>query len=114
MGIDLGTTNSCVGIFGPNGIEIVPNSNGKRTTPSMILFGLKGKIEVGEAAMKSFGTAPTKVIYDVKRIIGRPRHDPKLQHHIKDCGLKIESDEFERILIEVNVGKASAKLYYPE
>ena len=112
MGIDLGTSNSCVGIWGPNGIEIVQNVNGKRTMPSMILFGPNGKIDVGEAAVEKLGSAPTKVIRDVKRIIGRPPHDPKLQGHMKNC--RVESDEFERAVILVPADKRPAKMYYPE
>ena len=80
MGIDLGTTNSCVGVWSPqtNKIEIVPNEKGNFTTPSIVFFAPNGQILVGDDAMMRFGDGTgEKVIHDVKRLIGRPWSHPQ-------------------------------------
>jgi molecular chaperone DnaK len=70
IGIDLGTTNSCVAVMEGNEAVIIPNSEGKRTTPSMIAFVDGGERKVGDPAKRQAITNPTKTIYSIKRFMG--------------------------------------------
>ncbi|BAV94416.1 molecular chaperone DnaK [Ichthyobacterium seriolicida] len=70
IGIDLGTTNSCVSVMEGNDPVVIPNQEGKRTTPSMVAFVKDGERKVGDAAKRQAVTNPTKTIYSVKRFIG--------------------------------------------
>jgi L1 cell adhesion molecule like protein len=75
IGIDLGTTNSCVAIWRNETIEIIPNSEGRRTTPSIIGFLPDGQRIVGDAAKSQAASNPSNTVYDVKRLIGRCVND---------------------------------------
>lgn len=81
IGIDLGTTNSCVAIWRNETIEIIPNSEGRRTTPSIIGFLPDGQRIVGDAAKSQAASNPSNTVYDVKRLIGRCVND---QDVVKD------------------------------
>lgn len=70
IGIDLGTTNSCVSVMEGNEAVVIPNSEGKRTTPSVIGFVEGGERKVGDPAKRQAITNPTKTIYSVKRFMG--------------------------------------------
>ncbi|MGA0829251.1 MAG: molecular chaperone DnaK [Flavobacteriaceae bacterium] len=70
IGIDLGTTNSCVSVMEGNDPVVIPNSEGKRTTPSMIAFVEGGEIKVGDPAKRQAVTNPHKTIYSIKRFMG--------------------------------------------
>ncbi|MGB0427723.1 MAG: molecular chaperone DnaK [Flavobacteriales bacterium] len=70
IGIDLGTTNSCVSVMEGNEPTVIANSEGRRTTPSMIAFVDGGEIKVGDAAKRQAITNPTKTIYSIKRFMG--------------------------------------------
>jgi molecular chaperone DnaK len=70
IGIDLGTTNSCVSVMEGNEPVVIPNAEGKRTTPSVIAFVEGGEIKVGDPAKRQAVTNPTKTIYSVKRFMG--------------------------------------------
>lgn len=70
IGIDLGTTNSCVSIFEGNEVIVIPNSEGKRTTPSIVSFS-NGEIKVGDSAKRQAITNPKNTIYSVKRLMGK-------------------------------------------
>jgi molecular chaperone DnaK len=79
IGIDLGTTNSCVAIMegsAANDVRVVENSEGARTTPSMVAFSNSGERLVGQAAKRQAVTNPSNTIYAVKRLIGRRYDDP--------------------------------------
>jgi len=71
IGIDLGTTNSCVAVMEGNEAVVIPNSEGKRTTPSVIAFVEGGEIKVGDPAKRQAVTNPTKTISSIKRFMGR-------------------------------------------
>lgn len=71
VGIDLGTTFSCVGIFRNGKVEIVPNKYGNKTTPSFIHYKTNGNTEVGENPKKNLDRYPNNIVYNVKRVIGR-------------------------------------------
>jgi molecular chaperone DnaK len=71
IGIDLGTTNCCVGTLEGNNIEVIPNKEGGRTTPSIVGFTDKGDRLVGQIAKRQLLTNPTNTVYAVKRLIGR-------------------------------------------
>ena len=70
IGIDLGTTNSCVSVMEGNEPVVIPNAEGKRTTPSVIAFVEGGEIKVGDAAKRQAVTNPHKTIYSIKRFMG--------------------------------------------
>ena len=70
IGIDLGTTNSCVSVMEGNEPEVIPNAEGKRTTPSVVAFVEGGEIKVGDPAKRQAVTNPTKTISSVKRFMG--------------------------------------------
>ncbi|MDR0665104.1 MAG: molecular chaperone DnaK [Helicobacteraceae bacterium] len=70
LGIDLGTTNSCMGVFEAGEVKIIPNKEGKNTTPSIVAFTDKGEVLVGDSAKRQAITNPKKTIYSIKRIMG--------------------------------------------
>lgn len=78
IGIDLGTTYSCVGVFKNGRVEILNNEQGNRITPSYVSFA-DGERKVGEAAKLEATINPTKTIFDVKRLIGRKFNDPEVE-----------------------------------
>ena len=70
IGIDLGTTNSCVSVMEGNEPVVIPNSEGKRTTPSIVAFVEGGERKVGDPAKRQAVTNPTKTVYSIKRFMG--------------------------------------------
>ncbi len=84
IGIDLGTTNSCVSIREGDENRVIENSEGARTTPSMVAFAENGERLVGQSAKRQAVTNPTNTLYAVKRLIGRRYEDPTVE---KDRGL---------------------------
>ena len=83
IGIDLGTTYSCVGIFKNGRVEIIPNQLGNRITPSFVGFSEDGSIQVGEEAKYQSPSNPQNSVYSVKRLIGRRFTDKEIQHDMK-------------------------------
>ncbi|MGI4748620.1 MAG: molecular chaperone DnaK [Janthinobacterium lividum] len=79
IGIDLGTTNSCVSIREGDENRVIENSEGARTTPSMVAFAENGERLVGQAAKRQAVTNPTNTLYAVKRLIGRRFNDPTVE-----------------------------------
>ncbi|MCP4882570.1 MAG: molecular chaperone DnaK, partial [Flavobacteriales bacterium] len=77
IGIDLGTTNSCVSVMEGNEPVVIPNAEGKRTTPSVIAFVEGGEIKVGDPAKRQAVTNPTKTVYSVKRFMGNKFSESK-------------------------------------
>jgi molecular chaperone DnaK len=84
IGIDLGTTNSCVAVMEGKSPKVIPNAEGMNTTPSIVAFTESGERLVGQAAKRQAVTNPTNTIYAVKRLIGRRFEDPMVS---KDMGL---------------------------
>jgi molecular chaperone DnaK len=84
IGIDLGTTNSCVAVMDGNKATVIENSEGGRTTPSMVAFTDSGEILVGQTAKRQSITNPENTIFAIKRLIGRRYDDPMTQ---KDKGM---------------------------
>ena len=79
IGIDLGTTNSCVAVREGNENRVIENSEGARTTPSMVAFTEGGEMLVGQAAKRQAVTNPENTFYAVKRLIGRRYDDATVQ-----------------------------------
>jgi molecular chaperone DnaK len=79
IGIDLGTTNSCVAVMEGSDANVIENSEGARTTPSMVAFGEGDERLVGQAAKRQAVTNPENTLFAIKRLIGRPFDDPTTQ-----------------------------------
>jgi molecular chaperone DnaK len=89
IGIDLGTTNSCVAVMEGGDTKVIENSEGARTTPSMVAFTDSGERLVGQAAKRQAVTNPLKTFYSVKRMIGRRFEDPMTQKEASLVPFKI-------------------------
>mmetsp|Transcript_20089 Transcript_20089/g.17212 ORF Transcript_20089/g.17212 Transcript_20089/m.17212 type:complete len:399 (+) Transcript_20089:40-1236(+) len=111
IGIDLGTTYSCVGIYRNGRVEIIPNELGNRITPSVVAFTDEERL-IGEAAKNQAAVNPTRTVYDVKRLIGRRYKDKEVQHDKKYLPYEIvDKDTKPYVRAEVN---GNYKTYAPE
>src|ERR1700691_6100640 len=84
IGIDLGTTNSCVAVMEGKDVRVLENAEGARTTPSMVAFSDSGERLVGQSAKRQAVTNPSNTLYAIKRLIGRRYDDPTVA---KDKGM---------------------------
>jgi len=112
IGIDLGTTYSCVGVFKNGRVEIIANDQGNRITPSYVAFMDGGERLVGDAAKNQATINPSNTVFDVKRLIGRKYSDKSVQADKKLVPYKIVSDK-DKPVIEVDVS-GKAQTFAPE
>ncbi|XP_027349169.1 heat shock 70 kDa protein 18-like [Abrus precatorius] len=104
IGIDLGTTNSCVGVWRHGRVEIIVNDQGNRTTPSYVAF--KGtKRMIGDAAKNQATTNPTNPVFDAKRLIGRRFGNSEVQNDMQLWPFKVISDANNKPMIVVNYNR---------
>ncbi|ULO01855.1 DnaK system heat shock chaperone [Campylobacter sp. RM5004] len=89
IGIDLGTTNSCVAVFERGEKKVIPNKEGKNTTPSIVAFTDKGEILVGDSAKRQAVANPEKTIYSIKRIMGLMMNEENAKEAAKHLPYKI-------------------------
>ena len=112
IGIDLGTTYSCVGVWQNDRVEIIPNDQGNRTTPSYVAFTDNERL-IGDAAKNQTAMNPKNTVFDAKRLIGRKFSDKKVQDDMKDWSFKVVPGKFEKAAIEVEF-KGETKQFEPE
>ncbi len=93
IGIDLGTTNSCVALFENGEPQVVANSEGARTTPSIVGFSPSGEKLVGQIAKRQAVTNPEQTIYAVKRLVGRKRESPEVERFASIAPFAIDAAE---------------------
>lgn len=91
LGIDLGTTNSAMAVMEGGKPEIIANTEGNRTTPSVVAVNKAGERLVGQLARRQAVTNPEKTVYEMKRLIGRRWEDKEVQRDIKLMGYKMEN-----------------------
>jgi heat shock protein 5 len=102
IGIDLGTTYSCVGIMKGGKVEILVNDQGNRITPSWVAWNDEERL-VGDAATNQFASNPHRTVFDIKRLIGRKFSERDIQKDIKHFPFKVvEKNGQPRVRVEVN------------
>lgn len=107
IGIDLGTTNSCVAVMEGDKAKVIENSEGDRTTPSIVAFSKDGEVLVGQAAKRQAVTNPQNTLFAVKRLIGRRFEDEVVQRDIEMVPYKIVKADNGDAWVDVN-GKKMA------
>lgn len=112
IGIDLGTTYSCVGVWQNDRVEIIASDTGNRTVPSMVTFTDTERL-IGDAAKSAAATYPRSTVFDAKRMIGREFRDPLLQADMKHFPYDVIDDGKGRPKIVVET-KDGQKQFYPE
>ena len=112
IGIDLGTTYSCVGVWQNDRVEIIANDQGNRTTPSYVAFTDSERL-IGDAAKNQTAMNPKNTVFDAKRLIGRKFSDSKVQEDVKSWPFKVVSGTADKPSIEVDF-KGETKRFEPE
>uniref|UniRef100_A0A914HTP3 Heat shock protein 70 n=1 Tax=Globodera rostochiensis TaxID=31243 RepID=A0A914HTP3_GLORO len=112
VGIDLGTTYSCVGVFQHGKVEIIANEQGNRTTPSCVAFTDTERL-IGDAAKNQMEMRPSSTMFNAKRLIGRKFDEPALQSDMKCWPFKVVQAEGGRPKVQVKV-KGQDKTFFPE
>merc|ERR1711939_977103 len=112
VGIDLGTTYSCVGIWQNDRVEIIANDQGNRTTPSFVAFTETERM-IGDAAKNQAAMNPKNTVFDAKRLIGRKFTDSSTQSDLKHFPFKVIAKEGDRPCIQVEY-KGETKDFFPE
>ncbi|KAI8979450.1 hsp71-like protein [Mycotypha africana] len=111
VGIDLGTTYSCVGVWQNDRVEIIANDQGNRTTPSYVAFTDSERL-IGDAAKNQVAMNPHNTVFDAKRMIGRRFNDAEIQADMKHWSFKvINKDDKPQIQVEY---KGETKIFTPE
>ena len=100
IGIDLGTTNSCIGVWRDNKVEIISNSDGKPTTPSQVAF-TKDCHYVGQAAVNQAHRNAKNTVYGSKRLIGMKMTDAAIQEDLKNWPFTVEAGAGQKPMIKV-------------
>ena len=103
IGIDLGTTYSCVGIWQNNKVEIIANDQGERTTPSYVAFSGTERM-VGAAAKNQAALNPKNTVYDAKRLIGRNFSDPVVKKDMEHYSFKVTGNSNDKPMIVIESG----------
>jgi L1 cell adhesion molecule like protein len=112
IGIDLGTTYSCVGVWQNDRVEIIANDQGNRTTPSYVAFNSTERL-VGDAAKNQAAMNPTNTIFDAKRLIGRKFTDSTVQSDMKLWPFKVIAGSSDKPIIQAEY-KGDVKDFTPE
>ena len=112
IGIDLGTTYSCVGVWQNDRVEIIANDQGNRTTPSYVAFNEKERL-IGDAAKNQVSMNPTNTVFDAKRLIGRSMNDLNVQRDMKHWPFKVVPGKSNQPMIQVNYNNEE-KTFSPE
>ncbi|KAL1817731.1 hypothetical protein DCAR_0522206 [Daucus carota subsp. sativus] len=112
IGIDLGTTYSCVGVWQNDRVEIIANDQGNRTTPSYVAFTDTERL-IGDAAKNQVAMNPSNTVFDAKRLIGRRFNDPSVQSDMKLWPFKVIPGPGEKPMIVVNY-KGESKQFAAE
>jgi len=112
VGIDLGTTYSCVGVWKNDTVDIIANDQGNRTTPSYVAFTDSERL-IGDAAKNQVARNPENTVFDAKRLIGRKFSDQIVQADIKLWPFKVESGANEKPMIAVHYNGEDKK-FHPE
>lgn len=112
IGIDLGTTYSCVGVWQHDRVEIIPNDQGNRTTPSYVAFTDTERL-IGDAAKNQVAMNPQNTVFDAKRLIGRRFTDASVQSDMKLWPFRVLSGPGDKPMIEVTY-KGEKKQFSPE
>jgi L1 cell adhesion molecule like protein len=113
VGIDLGTTFSCVGYYKSQGeVDIVVNEHGNRTTPSYVAFNGDERY-IGDTAKANSGQNPRNTVYDVKRMIGKRFSDDSIQAELKHLSYNVVADDDDRPKVQVSY-MDSKRTFYPE
>uniref|UniRef100_A0A0K0FK95 Heat shock 70 kDa protein 1A/1B (inferred by orthology to a human protein) n=1 Tax=Strongyloides venezuelensis TaxID=75913 RepID=A0A0K0FK95_STRVS len=112
VGIDLGTTYSCVGVFQHGKVEIIANDQGNRTTPSYVAFTDTERL-IGDAAKNQVAMNPQNSVFDAKRLIGRKFDDAAVQADMKHWPFKVVSADGGRPKVQVEF-KGEVKTFFPE
>ena len=113
IGIDLGTTNSCVAVEKDGRFEVIANSQGERTTPSFVAFTEEGERLIGQAAKGQVTSNVKRTIYDIKRFMGRKFNDDGVQKEISGLGYKVVSGSSGNPEVVIEVGGKTSN-YTPE
>ncbi|KAL7269853.1 ATPase with role in protein import into the ER [Rhizina undulata] len=111
VGIDLGTTYSCVGVMKGGNVEIIANDQGNRITPSYVAFTDEERL-VGDAAKNQYASNPTNTVFDIKRLIGRKFDDKDVQQDIKHFPFKVINKDGKPV-VQVKV-QGENRIFTPE